>query len=60
MEDRPATSLWASFQQDPRDRAVISLRAGDAHRDLVAGEVRRPERKQSRALESQQAKRSDP
>lgn len=36
MDDRTG-DLWASFQHDPRDPAVSSLRASDADRDVVQG-----------------------
>ena len=35
MDDRAARDVWASFQHDPRDPAVASLRAADADRDIV-------------------------
>jgi hypothetical protein len=35
VDDRAARDVWASFQHDPRDPAVASLRAADADRDIV-------------------------
>ena len=54
MADRPPVPLGVLPARPARSCRHL-VRAADAHRDLVAGEVRQPERKQSRALESQQA-----
>jgi hypothetical protein len=35
VDDRAARDVWASFQHDPRDPAVASLRASDADRNVV-------------------------
>src|SRR3954449_13099797 len=35
VDDRAARDVWASFQHDPRDPAVASLRASDADRNIV-------------------------
>ena len=35
MEERAARDLWASFQHDPRDPSIGSLRASDADRNIV-------------------------
>ena len=37
MDDRGARDVWASFQHDPRDPALASLRASDADRNIVHG-----------------------
>jgi hypothetical protein len=35
VDERAARDVWASFQHDPRDPAVASLRASDADRNVV-------------------------